>query len=92
MLLSDCLLFSWVYFPASGYRDLVAGAFEGVGLSGYVWSTSVWGVGFSTINFLGFTVEYLQPFRRDFRPYGLPVRCVQELTLACYILEKSIVL
>ena len=68
-----------VYFPASGYRDVVSGVLSALGEGGYSWSSSSIGAGKPKAGFLGFRISnYFDPLREDSRPYALPVRCVQE--------------
>ncbi|WP_455592729.1 hypothetical protein [Bacteroides sp.] len=68
------------YFPASGYRLASLGVLQEVGSGGYSWSSTTIGEALPLADFLGFRTDaYLYPLRRDNRPYGFPVRCVQEL-------------
>ena len=90
MFLNGCLLLLWCYFPASGLRDYPSGTFWGVGMRGYSWLSSSTGTanGYGTRLDVGGTNVY--PLNNNSRTYGFPVRCVQELTLVCYINRRKV--
>jgi hypothetical protein len=64
-------------FPASGNRNYSNGALAVLGLNGYAWSSSPSGVNGRN---LGFNAPGVNPANTTNRSYGLPVRCVKNLT------------
>lgn len=84
-LLNDCLCFAAVaYFPASGLRREINGAFLNVGFEGDSWSSS--SCGFSDVYGarLYFDLSLMFPSGGIIRAFCFPVRCVQELASILY--------
>ena len=85
-------MFLWRYFPASGYRHYVSGLLFTVGAEALCRSSSSFGIGGTKGSTLDMLSNSVSICALSHRANSSPVRCVQELTLACYIAEKSIVL
>jgi hypothetical protein len=69
-------------YPASGFRYRESGAFNDTASYGCTWSCAVAGVYGC---FLGFNSTSVSPMNSNYRAYGFPVRCVQNL-LICLVL------
>ncbi|WP_455593483.1 hypothetical protein [Bacteroides sp.] len=73
------------YFPASGWRDSVAGEWLLVGLRGYMWSSSTFAaVRTFLTGSLRLDTDWIKPLDGNARAFTLPVRCVQELAVILY--------
>jgi uncharacterized protein (TIGR02145 family) len=66
-----------VFFPASGFLNVVNGALYIVGSSGFYWSSSVSGA--SDAYNLGFNSSNVGPASNDNRAWGQSVRCVMDI-------------
>ena len=67
-----------IYFPASGYRDILFhGGFREALVYGFNWSANM-GFDENYGSYLGFFDTYIKPCANTSRGYGLPVRSVRE--------------
>jgi uncharacterized protein (TIGR02145 family) len=64
------------FYPASGYRNSISGAFTSTGSNGYAWSCAV---NSANAYYLNFNNTNVNPVNNNNRAYGFAVRCVQHL-------------
>ncbi|MDE5944222.1 MAG: hypothetical protein K2G93_01385 [Rikenella sp.] len=62
-------------YPAPGLRGYNNGTLWGVGRTWYGWSSTVTG---TLAHFLNFDYGGVHPNSHNYRPYGFPLRCLQE--------------
>ena len=94
MLLNDCLVvFAVVYFPASGYRSEFLGALDtGMFIGVRCWTSSTFGRGSVRASSLVSTDSSCHLFEDVYRSVARSVRCVQELAVVSYIIDKKVIL
>ena len=68
----------------------MVGEFISVGIAGYNWSGSSAGISSVNGSYLTMLLGGLHPYYLSSRGYGLPVRCVQELTVVFYIYSSDV--